>query len=409
MAPNYLSVTEREFIRSLGVLSTFRGLDSTGIASIFGRKKDIKVRHGLTTAPELLWGYETQELFDAKHDTNLMLGHTRAATLGGITIANAHPFVFPNVIGCHNGTIGSLQEKDKEKNPEDLSDSYFLYQKINEFGLLDVIKDLPTYGAAYALTMYFPGTNKLCIIRNSDRSLFYACDNSGTNYWASEWSFLNFVMNRTVTRDKFPKDDPIRLVPADTLLVYDMGKKAWEDPVELKPKPKVYPAWGRGQAEAGEDWSYNGQGWFSSYRESKQEAKAEVKKEAAAPTPRIVGGPPFPGASADATYHYKGYLGKSLTITKAKELLKAGDSYGNRPCDLTDSVVWISDTEFLLFKDMEDEFIKQYVLPSVERPTPGKIVCRPRTKTGSVAGSPIILPALPHKEVATPLKEVAVG
>ncbi|HEX75371.1 MAG TPA: glutamine--fructose-6-phosphate transaminase (isomerizing) [Dehalococcoidia bacterium] len=87
----------------------YRGYDSAGIAALFngqllvkkdiGKLNEIETKHDLTSLPG-----------------NIAIGHTRWATHGGVTSANAHPHCDCNgtIAVVHNGTIDNYQELRQE-------------------------------------------------------------------------------------------------------------------------------------------------------------------------------------------------------------------------------------------------------------------------------------------------------
>ena len=83
--------------------------------------------------------------------TNLFIGHTRAASVGNVSIENAHPFHFGSVIGAHNGTISNFknlidhyaQYNTAVFNHENLNiDSKLIFAALNEFDDLRVLTDM---------------------------------------------------------------------------------------------------------------------------------------------------------------------------------------------------------------------------------------------------------------------------
>jgi len=125
----------------------------------------------------------------------MFIGHTRKATIGGITKAAAHPFSYEGaagtVHGVHNGT---LQRWTDLPVGSEVSDSATCYKNIAEHGLRDTVERL---GGAYALIYYDQTSNTLNITRNKERTLYYAMsDNFDRIVWASEAWMLHAACNR---------------------------------------------------------------------------------------------------------------------------------------------------------------------------------------------------------------------
>lgn len=189
MAGNLTYPKEKAF-RTLLILDSLRGEDSTGIAVV----------HKTHTEPDVVKSVGNPfELFDTKAYDNAMrganrvlIGHNRFATTGSVNKKNAHPFTIGSITGVHNGTLSnktSLHDGYKFD-----VDSQALYNHINEKGLHDAIK---TAGGAWALVWWDSKASTLNFLRNKERTLYMCYEEGGdTVYWASEDWMLHVALTR---------------------------------------------------------------------------------------------------------------------------------------------------------------------------------------------------------------------
>ncbi len=112
-------------LKILALYNESRGGHATGIYSDrFGIVKD------KLPADEFIAYYSSE--FRAN---NLLLGHTRYKTHGANTAQNAHPFIYEDVIGIHNGVIDNYAEIAANYNKKIEVDSQCIFIAIaNNFG-----------------------------------------------------------------------------------------------------------------------------------------------------------------------------------------------------------------------------------------------------------------------------------
>lgn len=193
-----LSLKNVERLEVLGILSQIRGLDSTGLACIYkdsisSKTISIMMHKNTYDATGFFLSDEGRALFRKPTIPMAYIGHCRAATLGAVSVANAHPYVIDNkVIGTHNGTISAFRPKDVDA--ETRTDSLDLYERITRKGVLQALADAG-WGAAFALVWYDRSTKRINMIRNKERPLFIMKTKEDTFFYASEKRMLDFIAN----------------------------------------------------------------------------------------------------------------------------------------------------------------------------------------------------------------------
>lgn len=186
---------ESQVFSELMWLTALRGMDSTGMMSLD--------KHGNTSVHKVVGSVAAlahtlpQQMDLSNPSLRSQMVHCRAATVGKVTIQNAHPFETDRYIGCHNGTMGGAEFLKPGK-----TDSQILIEAIQNEGFDEVMLRLKSekFRHAYALTLYDKVDQKYIFYRNFHRPLFVATVTGwkGTLFWASEKEFFEFVGSRQV-------------------------------------------------------------------------------------------------------------------------------------------------------------------------------------------------------------------
>jgi predicted glutamine amidotransferase len=173
----------KDYIRLLFYANEPRGKDSSGFYNEDSTKefKD-RVKKALGNPIDTMLA-KTKE-FESLEPSNLFIGHTRAATIGEKTLVNAHPFMYGDVVGAHNGTLRNLQTllikyskqfPDKTFNSTEInvdSKLFYYYLANTEYGNLDVIKEFD--GAAALIWRDLRDNGEIINIwKNAERPLHY--------------------------------------------------------------------------------------------------------------------------------------------------------------------------------------------------------------------------------------------
>lgn len=178
-----LSHAGRKAFKMMLMLDTIRGPHSTGVVTVKGTEVHIDKYLG---TPWEFFKKATERFTKGTpdHGAQILIGHNRYATLGGITEDNAHPFNHGNVYGVHNGTLTYTGQKNVDPDNKFDTDSEALYYQMNEVGLVETYKKLI---GAWALVWYNKEQKRVNFIRNKERPLYYAISEDGKMlFWASE-------------------------------------------------------------------------------------------------------------------------------------------------------------------------------------------------------------------------------
>lgn len=151
---NQISRTERALLTgALCLQMDERGGDS------YGTLCDNEIKRGLGLAS---FGIKPLEL--AKHTQ--LIGHTRKATTGEITIENAHPFEIGGIRGAHNGIVSNHRELNERYQRKFQVDSMHIFANLDA-GLL--LSEIEAYGALWFVRESEPET--ICLGRFNDGEL----------------------------------------------------------------------------------------------------------------------------------------------------------------------------------------------------------------------------------------------
>lgn len=203
-----LGYNDELFMKRLLLLDFFRGTDSTGLAAIRTNGTTSLVKAAVN--PITMFDMKSFVKTLNGYQSTAFIGHNRAATLGAVNDANAHPYQFGDITGAHNGTLDkpSWERLELEAGEETNTDSAAVFACINTIGVKDTIplmeKGNNWSSGAWALTWYDKVTNTMNFIRNEHRPLWYAFNKKMNKvYWASEWEMLESANSLTKAADRF--------------------------------------------------------------------------------------------------------------------------------------------------------------------------------------------------------------
>lgn len=228
-------------LKDLIQLNTIRGRDSTGVAVV--PKSGLFNKSSIFKMP--VSGYE---FINTKKVDNMMptsarciIGHNRAATVGGVNQLNAHPFSATGedtaLIGAHNGTLDYYSRDDLDPKDKFGTDSEALFHTIAQKGPAT----LTEISGAWALTWWDYERDRLYMIKNDERPLSYLfTKDRKTLIWASEYDMMYWAANR----NSLEVEEASELMD-DTLYEFyipELSSNTIEDPGlvgEYKPKPTI--------------------------------------------------------------------------------------------------------------------------------------------------------------------------
>lgn len=218
------NVALKDAFKDMLLVNQVRGRDSTGVFSVRG--DDVHVSKTLGV-PEYL--FDTKSFDSALTGCpKIMAGHCRSKTVGENTRQNAHPYEFDNLVGMHNGTLRNYYSWKSYDHKR--TDSFALYQSINDRGLDETFADLDPSGA-WALVWYDKTDKTLNFLRNSERPLWFTwTKNKRAILWASEPWFFGAARRRTElwdgVDDNGDERSPLWQLPENELWSFNVNDRA---------------------------------------------------------------------------------------------------------------------------------------------------------------------------------------
>ncbi len=175
-------------LRMLLLLNQERGKDSVGYYSTITASKEEPILNKYKGKP-------TEVLIDKDFvlpPCNLFIGHVRAATVGGVTVSNAHPFEHGNIVLAMNGTLDNhwaIARKYDVSTTKIHVDSEVLCAVLNK---AQSKKPLTEILGPCAIIYTDKNTNKMYVYRNIDRPLYRGMIN-GSMYISSLEDSLKMI------------------------------------------------------------------------------------------------------------------------------------------------------------------------------------------------------------------------
>lgn len=400
-----------DVLKKLGVLSQFRGVHSTGLA-LYSRMPNKRRKGQRDWFSHIKTDTDSTAFFEFDNVGRVVnslsahravIGHCRHATLGEVNETNAHPYHIDHIIGAHNGTVDKLGPAKHETH----TDSFALYQLMAREGLDEALREAK-YGA-YALTWFDTTKKTLNLIRNEKRTLFMMQDSKdGLMFWASEKRMLEFIASDSGRTFKEPTPLPINkhyeiCLQTMECTVHDKsptyipqqwdGERWSANHGRLIPKKDemlqdacaIVP-W-NGSSRKGSDNTYdadpsranvgtkddvthiNGRCMFhdGSLRVEGIRMCAHDKVDmaldlfTAVKVPKLGLPMTIVNSNSNKAKHlrFMGYGGEVMTIPHAISLLRKGCAYTLDVPKLTDDIIWISPSEFVIGEHIKD--VMQYV------------------------------------------------
>ncbi|CAB4132754.1 Gn_AT_II domain containing protein [uncultured Caudovirales phage] len=215
-----------------------RGEDSTGV---IGVENDTSF-HIAKEATEAAWFsalLQNSTLAKTMWATGkAFIGHNRKKTVGAIKDETAHPFVVDDVFAMvHNGTLYNHQAlANTEVDSEALAKVFA--KALGETDYIQAMEEiLGKVNGAYATASYDQRTNKVHLLRNSQRPMSYV-ETSNAWYFASEAPMLFWILARNGYQ---ANDLNIQQLAENTLVSFDLDKNKMTEEL-LVPKKFLPPS-----------------------------------------------------------------------------------------------------------------------------------------------------------------------
>ncbi len=185
-------------------MDQIRGKDSVGVIS--QQHNGIQYEKSVIDPVSFL---EHRRVVPLLTGARALVGHNRAATRGGVSVNNAHPFQHGAITLVHNGTLRSNAVTTPYFTVDSESIAYALSQADDPVTVLEKLD------GAYALIWFDSRDNSWNVARNDERPLVFMTNTTGDTMWfSSEAGILYACTNEDMT-DLDPRTHIFK-VPAET-------------------------------------------------------------------------------------------------------------------------------------------------------------------------------------------------
>jgi hypothetical protein len=224
-----LNTSHEKLIRTMLILDSVRGEDSTGIVTI--GKYDPKPKMAKQVGdPFQLFDHKSYDRVFAGFQ-RAIIGHNRYATTGAVNRNNAHPFENEGVVGAHNGTLNTKHLLADA--PKFTVDSENIFHHIDKFGVRDALKYM---GGAWALVWWDKQEKTINFLRNEQRPLYVTYSKDGkVMFWASESWMLYAALNKHNIAY-----DTIEILPVDLHVSIEIDDKGVMGKPTARAEPSTY-------------------------------------------------------------------------------------------------------------------------------------------------------------------------
>lgn len=256
-----LRYDEEKIFKKLLHFDYFRGMDSTGMAAIRNNGETVGVK--VADSPLVLFDTGKFKTALNYNCSQVFMGHNRAATRGGVSHANAHPFQFDHITGTHNGTLTTKSVKALEAALGETYpvDSAAIFAGIAKLGLEETIAlcetGLTTHEGAWSLVWYDQLQGTLNFLRNKWRPMWYAFSEDHKRlFWGSEWPIIRAAIEvgddtpQELSQDK----EGYSFLPMDVDVHYSFDVSLLKEG-KNRPKPKVKKLTGKEPEPVRSSWS----------------------------------------------------------------------------------------------------------------------------------------------------------
>lgn len=224
-----LTISLDKYLRSCAIAGTVRGTDGAGIVGLSNGTSYITKGKTEKAPPSVNWHKTGDTGADLLSEITSMVawensiegtvygayGHNRAATVGGVSHVNAHPFAAPHAVGIHNGTLDTGWRTRLTANKHITVDSEALIRCISHYGYKHALTK-----AEGAMAIVWTDTTDMStyLFRNYERPIAYAHTIGGDLLFASEGKMLEWCADRANIK---LSAEGVKDVPLDTVFRID--------------------------------------------------------------------------------------------------------------------------------------------------------------------------------------------